>query len=697
MQNPPLQQWTGGFVFVPPINIFFGFRRLASTEGLGWHMVLKIIQIDDFLVVSDAHGSARYYDVGDRCKFCKTSDNTIWVVSGQTLHKIIPARDKWEKLDLPYPATNCIPRRNGRTLLITFPWKVAEVAIDSVAEVDMETLQLREFPFSVSSSSVEAEDGVLVYPTKTGIKTVDLLQGRVDEQSAPYPNELAYSVRNHSFFAVSPDGKYCLRPDMSILLARKKPGLASLFGGEREYALSVELWETRPLRFVRSLTVAWLTWQEMPDEEDWRKPKDHRKSLYSTIAKISSQSYLSNGRFPNKKDYEAAHRGDDKEWDYVLSNWLVLAVQWAKNVTWAPDSCSFWCTVNGFVAQTHINGRHSPRIGLKRFGYSQNTWLPTTEYARTIEPLNSTDARLLYYLKGEATVRGALSENPASVMFVTDDQWAPFDPDIYNTTRSLKKDSNEKSRKLLLKLDGLDEASMRRAIQQLSDCIPKRIRKSARAGRIDISFQMKNKTMTDVEFFTHIGSQAPQTIDDVEKLLEKLIAHENRGSLDIWSDDRDSILFGHAAVAFAARHPSPWSLLRRFCRIVDYEHTRFVITRIMPALVQRFGWTSDMLDFAIWYIGDDAYYSDTSYEILTSSNFSESVSKTFTPQQFAEHIVERLNALHKDSIAEDGTGFMPAALDGFTNPFNRPKGTEHPWLMDMIAEVRSLRLQLYPR
>lgn len=600
---------------------------------------------------------------------------------------MIPAADKWQRVSLDYAGHRCIPRRNARSVILTGPQD------KPVREVDPETLQIREGALFIGSNAVEAEDGTFVHISRqqnsSQIITSDLLRGQAEAQAVTHPDHMMYRLKNYGFCAVSPNGKYCLRPDVRALVSRKKPGLKALFGAEREYALRIELWEARPLRFVRTLNLAWLTWQEMPDEQSHRKPNDHRKSLYAAIADISAKTSRDDSHFPDKKNYEAIHRGDDNEWDYILDNWLELATRWPKNFSWTSDSQSFWCTINGFVVQTHIDGRHSPRIGLERFGYSQDAWLPATPYPNSIEPLNASDIRLVYNLKGEAIVKSTLSNNPANVAFIADDRWVPHDREIYETVQRLKIASNEKSRSLEIELQGLDETSVRKAIQDLSVCIPKRIQKHAIDGRIDIRFMLPGKVMSEAAFFTHVRANVPQAIDDVERLLEKQVDHQQESSMDIWSDDQDTVLFGHAASLYAALHPSPFRLLQRFCKILDYEHTSFARRSLIPTLAQRFHGTSELLDFAVWYIGDDVFYSHTGYEVLHALNLPQTDPGRYSPKHFAELLVDRLAALHPDAMAED-PDYAAETIRSIVRAFEHSKVQEPPWLLALAAELKSI-------
>lgn len=221
------------------------------------------------------------------------------------------------------------------------------------------------------------------------------------------------------FFAISPGGKYWLRPDHTnfpMIEHSEIPGGAP----RKYYGFSVQLWSAFPLKFERSIVVAWLKAEDLPDEthileadaliefskqlnaEKLLTPKPpvaplarlfgrrgtptrandpdqqyrailaasapERDRIYSTISRALHRPDADpQAAFPEREAFgEAAH--DDALWSAVTKNLRSLFRHTLHNIVGWDGEDAIWFNRQGHLICVGMDGTVSPQIWFERAG-----------------------------------------------------------------------------------------------------------------------------------------------------------------------------------------------------------------------------------------------------------------------------------------------------------------------------------------
>jgi hypothetical protein len=641
------------------------------------------------------------------------SGHLFWAPSdtGNELTVIDLAKNIVRQLDLPAKCTEHCARRDGVHLLL--------YASERLIVVDMEKMRIVHdlgLPGAVELQEMaEADDGAVLLSVsrdrKDKILCCDILQGSVEEQAADQPRYLTVQDRRPErwpgFHGFSPDGRYVLRPDLSALRFRRKPGVLSLLGaGHLEYCIMLQLWQTRPLQYVRTLKLAWIDVRRTPG---YRWDEGREGNDFAAIAEMSDKA----NRNPElwEAQFTAFLKGDGKIFDFPLKHWVEFATE-PSMIRWSSDCRSFWCTIKRFVVQADVDGRFTPMMSPARLRKERHprvghaVWnepldlnnlprrlfrdkLVDTERPKELHVINSTDVRLVY-AEGEAVLTGELKMDVGeAIAFVSNDRWSPRDTADDQLVERARTAFLRSARRLTLTLPDLDEASVRRCIEMLMETVPDGILQYVFEDRIDIVFDIGGEQLTEAAFFETIGERFPGLMDDIGRLLGKFADWGNPEQY--WSDDNDTVLFGSAALVYAQNHGDPFPVLKRFCHALDDQHTEFSPKRLLPVIYDARGCTPDVIDFVIWFCGETYNHYGVIFRMLERPPFQAYVEKIYSGPEFARHVIERIRTVHQHRVAKDSF-----YLYNTVSSIIRKSRAHSHWTGAMLQELERIVPGLHP-
>jgi hypothetical protein len=170
-----------------------------------------------------------------------------------------------------------------------------------------------------------------------------------------------------SFLAPSPDGRYWLRPDLNVLPVQDISDSRQRFmpwgQKQRYYGVTLQLWETDPLRFVRRIVVAWLQADELPNEAHCTLPE--RQAIWNAIHTSTQNANVGPLGGMQRTHFSNVIRDDDEAWRKIDSNRMELARWYATQAGNLTDKHfglkpMVFCRASASTARFH---RDSTRSG----------------------------------------------------------------------------------------------------------------------------------------------------------------------------------------------------------------------------------------------------------------------------------------------------------------------------------------------
>ena len=137
----------------------------------------------------------------------------------------------------------------------------------------------------------------------------------------------------------------------------------------RYYGVCLQLWEVEPVRYLRTIPVAWLTYEELPDDirSDKRSAYEAIRTACESLApdthgppSLTAEKYTSD---PARQGVSTIH------WDF--------AEQVLSEIVWADDEQSFWVRTHGFWSWAGVDGTSSPRIAWNEPAWHSAWWFRT--------------------------------------------------------------------------------------------------------------------------------------------------------------------------------------------------------------------------------------------------------------------------------------------------------------------------------
>lgn len=218
-------------------------------------------------------------------------------------------------------------------------------------------------------NAVLDDDGNVIYSALVGdagkrgvgLAYIDPRSG--DFEAAPCKGSNA-DERLHS---PSPDGRYWLRGDNSHL-----PHVTQQ--AEDYFSFGIEIWEASPLRLVAVAAPMWMTAHELPDKGNldtnaWKEGRPAKRGdIYRKLSKFLKEDPQSTWRNLSHKNADWLWLEEKSFYANVSSNLTDFGFREDDMIGWQPDGQAFWIQRNNFVACIGVDGKHSPKIRVERFG-----------------------------------------------------------------------------------------------------------------------------------------------------------------------------------------------------------------------------------------------------------------------------------------------------------------------------------------
>ena len=576
------------------------------------------------------------------------------------------------------------------------------------------------FPDGWQHPVLERPDGTLLVPFQErtndiathGLVLFDPANGaRAESRISDYSD-------GHGFESHSPDGRWWLRPDRSALpVLDVNPAFAGRIfgrGPERYYGVTLQLWEAFPLRFARSLTVAWLKLGEMPDEtrfaHDDRVPDPDaaRLAVWETIAAVTARAGAGPQDEIPRSAFPAQFSAHDREWRDIEENWHKLGRACGSVRGWQPDSQAFWIQTNGFLSCIGVDGAVSPRLYAERKGrqdgrseierylYPQRDGMPSggwprTEYPRSIDPLDGRKARVSYvdgYAGGAALFDGSPSTALHRVAAVSKsrDQWVEFDK---NQRRgdALALDARVEALKDVRKkgfvpLAAWSEAACIAAIDALIAQIDADFFKRAVDGDIQTVFVMGKEHIDEEQFFNAVRDRFPGAAPAIRRLIERYLDVYTGHSDLTWKGSEGIAIFGHAVRALGVLDEEALPTVRRYGDRVDGGHENFFAHETVPSIVAAHGWTDRVIDFVVavllrHYNKGSLHYA----EVWNEWGLGEAAGR-HTPEAFARRVADQFAIIR---VFDDDPGrYGSSGIGRLARELPKP---HEPWVAAFLAKM----------
>jgi cytochrome oxidase Cu insertion factor (SCO1/SenC/PrrC family) len=566
------------------------------------------------------------------------------------------------------------------------------------------------FPPGWRLAAIERPDAKLLIPTavhkpespKQGLVLFDPATGEREESWVPfYADKEDYAFAfgfHHLDNCHSPDGRWWLRPDRTVFpVLDTTPGLIGRLQGqkpERYYGLTLQLWEAFPLRFVRRLTVAWLTTKELPNEsafhldENNPDPAGARQAVWDTIAETTARVGADPlGEVP-RAAFPARYSSDDKEWRHIWNNWAEVARRWARVCGWQPDGKAFWIVTNGFLSCVGTNGTVSPRLYTERKGRSFGTWLPAVPHPNEVWPMNGRTAQVHYrdnHSDGTVVIDGAPSATPHrwSQVPKSQDQWTPANLEerklLLKRIEAIKADE----KKIIVPLAEWSEDACIAAIDALTAQIGDDFTERAVDDDIQAVFAIGRKRFDEQKFFTTVRERFPGAAPAIRRLIDRYVEVNPRGLNLSWRADKGIAIFGHGVQTLGVLDQNALPTLRRYGQSVDAGHEHFFAPKTVPAIIAAHGWTDEVTDLVIWVLLRNFYNALQDYSVVWDKWGLGKAAKQQSPEDFARRVAAELDPI-KHWPDDYGTTYGAAGLDRLADELRKPHDV---WLQAFFAEL----------
>ncbi len=428
------------------------------------------------------------------------------------------------------------------------------------------------------------------------------------------------------FSAPSKTGRFWLRGDPTTIPMQtfKIPvQKRKLFGKKTEdktyFGSTVQLWQSFPLKFIRTATINWCERSMMPDSG--RQGSTARKREKLGLQPVHGEMFerlsllLSNsGLGPLETlSHDVIENNFQDVWNEVedytypcpiisYSGRYKNELTHYRNFHWVGDE--------GFYNDTsfvHVDGETSPKLFVadalkdpERPPIGQNLKKQNVNYLPdgtiriniydsddfvTIDPRNiELDLPIRQIKENEVIARGKLD-------------------------KTKKDDRAERAKKFLeermtftVPVESLQSKDCIAAIAHLTDQLSDDLAARAFEKRIKVVFKHGRKNIGEDAFFEHVQKNCPEAVPALKALIRKHneVTSEWDHLYSYKSDGREFL--GSAARALGILDPSSMTEMRLFAERIDSSHQYDFCRETLPAIIKAHGLTKDVMGLLIWVI-----------------------------------------------------------------------------------------------
>lgn len=557
-----------------------------------------------------------------------------------------------------------------------------------------------DLPGSALRPPLERPDGRLLLAVGDGrLILIDPHSGTLEESSLPGgPSTLG-------FLDASPDGRYWIRFDPGSLPTRDDtPGVIGRLLGrppaaERRYGLSVQIWETFPLRFVRRMVVAWLTAKELPDETQLPRMRNRPATLPSrpTLWNMVADAAAATGdaplnEAPPRSSYPDAVASDQAAWDVIERNVTALAREWIRTAGWQPDGSAVWISTNGFLSCVGLDGTISPRLYTERRGLQGGTVRPIAARFREVVPLAARKARVVYD-SGEVLLDGAPSAKPDRIVAVplNRDGWrergGPDDREARARSSAFRRIAELKieRRTTVIPVADWSESACIEAIDRLSRLVMAgELHRRVTDGQTRIMFELEAEQLPESKFFAALATRVPGTAPALRRLIEAFADASDKQDF-LFANEEGTGVLAEAVRALGVTDLAALPTIKRYGLLVDAEHEHFFAGTTVPAIVRAHGWSDQIIDFVFWVLVRNYYNTLQNYDVIWQAWGLRDAVIRHDPRTLAVHLASELAEIIRwvDNPGRYGT----AGLEQLAKQIPQP---HEPWARLFFNELERL-------
>lgn len=611
----------------------------------------SLATLDDDLFYATQNGSVFVFSFEARRRIAKVA------IPGAHIERAIPSRDG----RYIFAVTSDLADRYKADRAYTF--HAIEAATGSIART------IGALHLVPSTPMVETEDGCILLaswrllepamPRKLGLVCIEPKTGTTEVQTVGS----AHDGRWFQWF--SPKGKYVVRIDERTLpMRRDTRALLRLLPVETQYGLCVQVWETRPLRFVSRHVIAWITEAEL-SSWDWSGTiaVEERQSDGTTKRKLmampgapvfKAMSQQADLTAPpllgfDRTTFPKTFQSDDALWNAVSACGRALH-EFVSSIAWDADDSGFWILFHRLrpaatLRRVGLDGTASALIQLSRQldGWSE---IDKTLNPRSISPLGNLQARVIC-VQGHATISAppSLWEGDRRKIGEEANSWVTYPGLAENKRRRHTVDQIAKEKSThTIKISDSTEGSCIAGIETLTRDIRERLHDLVLGDQFRIRVVSGKTKYSEQAFFEHVRKTCPRAAPALRQLME---TYMNRAlTLDLGPRVHDYYTQGdegigslsYAMLALALMDRESLHLIRSFADCNDCEHSHFVPKEIVPAVIKAYGWRDPaVVELVAWMLLYNFYNAiEDTNDVWHKWGMAQAVRSMLTPAELAD-------------------------------------------------------------
>ena len=507
------------------------------------------------------------------------------------------------------------------------------------------------------------------------------------------------------FSAPSKTGRFWLRADPTTIPMRtfKTPvQKRKLFGKKTEdktyFGSTVQLWQSFPLKFIRTLTIDWCERSLMPDSGRQGSTARKRENLGLKPAhgdlfeRLSALLNSANLGPLETLPHDVIENNFQDVWneveDYTYPCPILSYSGRYKNKSTHYRQLQ-WVEDEGFYTGTsfvHVDGKTSPKLFLadalkdpelppigQNLKAQNVSHLPDgtirincydSDDFVTIDPRHlELDMPIRQIKENEIIARGKLDKTP-------------------------QKDRAEGAKKFLeermtftVPLDSLQSKDCIAAITHLTEQLSDDLAARAFEKRIKIVFKHGRKNITEGAFFEHVQKNCSEAVPALRALIRRHNAVT--GEWDhLYSDKSDGREFlGAAAHALGCLDPNSMAEMRLFAERIDASHQYDFCRETLPAIIKAHGLTTQVMELLIWVMLFRSGNAVSPEVIWNNFGLGDALK--------SEMSFDNANALFKEVMASETDNSIEelAAGDFMGSVAERLKKQNDPWTLKFLNAI----------